>query len=84
MPATNRPWDGIKRRTADKFATDHDILIEMVTLMGTHVSNFDRHVASYADHVREDNRRFDIINRSVWLGTGCVSALVFVINLWKH
>jgi len=36
-------------------------------------------------HKKDDNDRFSIINRAIWLASGGLSVIIFFTNLvWKH
>lgn len=82
----NQPWDGITERRHK--ATDHDTLIGLVQILNNHVENFNKLHKKFEEHILEDARRFDAINRTVWTATGAVGVVVFIINiaprLWGH
>lgn len=65
MPNTQSLWDGRERR---KTSQDHDTLIEVVQILKSHVSNFDR-------HTDKDDRQFENINRNMYIGLGILIAI---------
>lgn len=52
-------YKGPERR--NKHDSDHDTLIVMVQILQDHVNNFDKHIQSYQDHVKDDKVQFESI-----------------------
>lgn len=75
-------WDGKRERRSDP--NDHDKLTRTLVVMEGMVKAFDKHVDSFREHIKEDNLNFDRINRSIYIWTGVVIGLQFVILLIKR
>lgn len=74
-------WDGVERRRATR---DHDLLIEIKALassqkemMGTHIDNFDKHVAMDTNEFEKLRDKLDDQRWYIALGVGIVAAVEF-------
>lgn len=74
----NIPWND--KNEEQKRATDHDTVIELMTLLKRHMEQFDHYITTFQDHAKEDNRRFDALSRLIWMGAGGVAVLVVLIR----
>lgn len=64
----DKTWDGVteRRRTAQ----DHDTLIEVVQILKNHVKNCDEDRRIVSQHMIDDNKSFERINRNIYMFNG--------------
>lgn len=73
-------YDGPDRRQQ---RDDHDTVVKLLTLMTTHVKNFDEHRISFEKHVDEDKVNFKVLNKGLWCGVGAISVIELVSKFIK-
>lgn len=71
-------WDGIERRQK---VQDHDTLVEVVQILKNHVDNFNMHRNEFVKHREEDGVNFKRIDKTIYLATGVVTAVIFVVRI---
>lgn len=74
-----KPGDPERRQKAQ----DHDTLIELVTILNGHVTNFNQHRIEFNNHIVDDTKRFDFLQRSVWMIFGGIAVLELFVKVVK-
>jgi len=76
------PWDGIKRRAEDKGEESPDVILARID---ERVYNFtkklDEHLIVFKEHVIEDKKNFDFLNKMVYIGFGAVGVLEIIFKM---
>lgn len=73
-------WDGEDRRKG--LNSDHDNLIEVIQILKSHVANFDHHRQDFRNHIHEDETNFKRIDKTIYMATGVLSVVIYIINVW--
>lgn len=81
MPNSGK-WDGITERRLK--TDDHDTLIQLVTILNSHVKNFDSHVTDDKESFNVMNKKADFATKMIYIAMGGLGVLQIIIGLIKH
>lgn len=76
------PWDGIKRRISDSGGEDPEIVLARIDeRVRSLKDDFSNHVTGFKYHLIEDDKNFKRIDKTVYLATGVVTAVIFIVRM---
>lgn len=74
-------WDGKTERRSN--ASDHDNITRTLTILEIQVKNFDEHRRDFKSHLEDDKKRFDFLDKSVWMIFGGMVIIEFYFKIIK-
>lgn len=79
MP-NNQKWDGKTERRSN--ATDHDHIIRMLATQETMMEQFKSFNTAFVTHTLEDERKFDKVNKNIYMFNGGLIVINAVIGIF--
>lgn len=78
-------WDGIKRRAEDSGNESPDVILARIDERTKYMKeDLEKHVNNFNDHKSEDTKNFAGLYKWVWIGTGIIGSIQFLILAIKH
>lgn len=75
-------WDGIKRRSSDNNGEDPEVVLARIDERVKSLNeNFSAHVNGFKIHLIEDDKNFKRLDKTVYLATGVVTAVIFIVRI---
>lgn len=77
-------WDGVKRRAEDSGSELPEVILARIDERVKNINEkFEDHSKDFNEHKKDDLKNFAGLYKWLWIGTGAISCLQFLI-LAKH